>query len=302
MLLAAVFFGTNGTAQALGPEGSSAMSVSIVRVLGGGAILAVFAAISWRRTEHPKLTVRSIWMFIAIAALFAAYQPLFFAGTIRNGVAMGTVIALGSAPVLAGIVEWALTRKRPTRVWMLATLAAMIGVALLSFGGTVGQQRDMVGVAASVGAGACFAALANIQRRLLTEGWGSTITIGVPVAIAGVLMLPFIPSTDFSWVASSAGVLTSLWLAVITIAVAWLLFTWGLGGLSASTAATLTLAEPLTAGLLGVFLLQERLTPMALVGIALVFGALAVIALASGRRDRQGEPERSDPEPFAIEG
>ena len=40
-------------------------------------------------------------------------------------------VALGSAPILAGLLEWALTRRMPTTTWMAATaLARHISVAL----------------------------------------------------------------------------------------------------------------------------------------------------------------------------
>jgi DME family drug/metabolite transporter len=40
----------------------------------------------------------------------------------------------------------------------------------------------------------------------------------------------------------------------------------------------LTLAEPLTAGLLGVFLLGEHLTPVAVAGILMIFAGLAIVS------------------------
>jgi DME family drug/metabolite transporter len=46
-----------------------------------------------------------------------------------------------------------------------------------------------------------------------------------------------------------------------------------------AAATTLTLAEPLTAGALGVFLLGERLTPIAFMGILLIFVGLALLTL-----------------------
>ena len=41
---------------------------------------------------------------------------------------------------------------------------------------------------------------------------------------------------------------------------------------------TLTLAEPLTAGLLGVFLLGEQLAPLAWTGVLFLFAGLALLA------------------------
>jgi drug/metabolite transporter, DME family len=72
---------------------------------------------------------------------------------------------------------------------------------------------------------------------------------------------------------------------VMTIALGYVLFARGLAGLPASTATTLTLAEPLTAMLLGVLLLGERLPAVAWSGAALVAVGLV---LAGERREGTG--------------
>lgn len=86
----------------------------------------------------------------------------------------------------------------------------------------------------------------------------------------------------------------TLWLGVATIAVAYTLFTWGLERLTAATAATLTLAEPLTASVLGIAVLGERLSPLAVGGLGILAAGLVLLAWGS-RRPR-------DPRPFALEG
>lgn len=84
-----------------------------------------------------------------------------------------------------------------------------------------------------------------------------------------------------------------LWLGIATVAVAYVLFTWGLQGLTAATAATLTLGEPLTASILGVSVLGERLSILAIVGLVVLATGLVLLAWGS-RRSR-------DPGPFPIE-
>ena len=128
VLAAAVLFGTTGTSQALGPDGSTPLSVGVMRMVIGGTGLAVIAfalaARHARRSPHaPAKTVRSLslshgglrplGLMVLTGVCISLYQPLFFLGTTRNGVAVGTVVALGSAPILAGLLEWALTRRMP---------------------------------------------------------------------------------------------------------------------------------------------------------------------------------------------
>ena len=72
--------------------------------------------------------------------------------------------------------------------------------------------------------------------------------MGASSAVLSALVLPFV---DLSWLGTTAGLVMALWLGLATISIAYVMFTWGLGGLTAATAATLTLGEPLTASILG---------------------------------------------------
>ncbi|HHJ07229.1 MAG TPA: hypothetical protein ENK24_06990 [Anaerolineae bacterium] len=46
-----------------------------------------------------------------------------------------------------------------------------------------------------------------------------------------------------------------------------------------AAAVTLSLAEPLTAGLLGILILGERLSPQAMIGAALLLGGLLLLSV-----------------------
>ena len=301
VLAAAVLFGTTGTSQALGPEGTTPLAVGVARMVVGGSALAVIAfllAARHMRTStvpRPRLTTTPVLLMAATGVALAVYQPLFFLGTERNGVAVSTVIALGSAPVLAGLLEWALTRRLPSPIWMSATALATVGVVLLGVGGGAESGgADPVGVLGAIGAGASFAIIANAQRRLLDSGWDAFTVVGamgVGAALVSAMALPFV---DLAWVFQPSGLVMTLWLGLATIAVAYTLFTWGLQGLTAATAATLTLGEPLTAALLGVTVLGEQLSPLAIGGLTVLGAGLAALAWGS-RRSR-------DPQPYAVEG
>src|SRR5690606_41636229 len=102
VLLAAVLWGTTGTAQALAPADASPFAVGAARVFIGGTALLLIA---WRRRQLRGRT----WhrgAAVAAAAAVAAYQVCFFAGVAATGVATGTLVAIGSAPVFAGLLGW----------------------------------------------------------------------------------------------------------------------------------------------------------------------------------------------------
>ncbi|MDW4571470.1 EamA family transporter [Microbacterium sp. M3] len=310
VLAAAVLFGTTGTSQALGPEGTTPLSIGVMRMVIGGTGLAVIAfALAARharrrpgpdartlRDLHPSRGgIRPLALMVLTGACLALYQPLFFLGTARNGVAVGTVVALGSAPILAGLLEWALTRRMPSPTWMGATALATLGVVLLGLGGEAGAGggTDPLGLLGSVGAGASFAVIANAQRRLLDDGWDPFTVVGGMGASSALLCAFALPFVDLTWLGTTSGLVMALWLGLATISVAYVLFTWGLSGLTAATAATLTLGEPLTASVLGIVVLGERLSTLAIVGLVVLAAGLALLAWGS-RAPR-------DPAPYAVE-
>ncbi|WP_375386726.1 DMT family transporter [uncultured Microbacterium sp.] len=304
VLAAALLFGTTGTSQALGPDGTTPLSIGVMRMVIGGTGLALLAfLLAWRQRARlpldaparPRLSIRPLSLMVLTGFCLALYQPLFFLGTARNGVAVGTVVALGSAPILAGLLEWMLTRRVPSGVWMLATGLATIGVVLLGFGGEAGGTggTDPIGILGSIGAGASFAVIANAQRRLLDSGWDPFTVVGAMGASSAALSVVVLPFVDVSWFTTTAGLVMALWLGLATISIAYVMFTWGLNGLTAATAATLTLGEPLTASILGIVVLGERLSLLAILGLVVLACGLALLAWGS-RSPR-------DAKPFAVE-
>ena len=288
---AALLFGTTGTAQALGPAGTTPLSVGSVRLLVGGALLAAIGLA--RRVRRAGWTIprpgfAAVWV-LAGAASVMAYQATFFAGTRANGVAVGTVVALGSSPLFAGLFEWLLWRRAPSPRWLAATGLAVAGmVALTGLLGGVPGHIAPAGLLASLAAGAAYAAYTVASRALLQRGWGATSAtsamLGAGAAMAAVVML----GTDNSWLAAPGGIALAGWLGVVTVVVTYLLLGQGLRGLPAATATTLTLAEPATAATLGVLVLGETLAPLQWTGLAAVVAGVVVAGTeprpVSGRR------------------
>ncbi|WP_165495537.1 EamA family transporter, partial [Actinomadura roseirufa] len=146
ILLAACLWGTTGTARTFA-SGASSLSAGAARIVIGGLVLLGFAALV-RRDGAPRaaglrrllLSPRAesaeaagarrwrAWSLIAVgAAAIAVYQTAFFVAVARTGVAVGTVVTIGSAPAFTGVIGVALRRSAPSARWLLATGGAVAG-------------------------------------------------------------------------------------------------------------------------------------------------------------------------------
>lgn len=291
VLLAAVLFGTTGTAQALGAPGAGALSLGSARIVVGGGALGLLALVLARRRRTPLVPPKgeqrnSVAPSVLVgAAGVVVYQPAFFTGTVRNGVAVGTLVALGSAPLLTGALSWVLERRFPGARWCVATSVALVGLALLAGAASPPDAAgtDPPGLLASLLAGASYAVYAVMSKRLLDAGWSGASAMGGIFGVAAAVGLVLLATTSTAWLATPPGLATVLWLGLATVAVAYLLFAAGLRRLSAASASTLTLAEPLTAALLGLVVLREQLSLPSWLGLGGLAAGILILALAPRR-------------------
>lgn len=274
VLAGSVLWGTTGTAQHFAPVGASPLSIGAVRLAVGGTALTILAL------SKGAVKGKEIWMnpntYISAASV-AAYQLFFFAAVLKTGVAMGTVVAIGSAPVFAGLFSMVMGREKPDSKWIVATLVSIIGCILLITGGQE-LTANVSGVLLALAAGAAYAGYTAFSKQLLDK-YSTLAVTGVVFFIGAILLSPLLFVFDLSWLRSAQGIGVALHLGLLATAMAYVLFTYGLSGIPLHKAVTLSLTEPATASMLGVFLLKEQLSPVSWIGIALVFAGLIIVSV-----------------------
>lgn len=275
VLLAAVLWGTTGTAQAFLSNDANPIVVGAVRLTIGGSLLLLLVI----RTNKPiqLSTWPKIPLIVSVVAM-AAYQPFFFTAVSVTGVAAGTVIAIGSAPIMAGLLEWFINRQMPQLKWWLATALAITGCFLLTTGATDAISFDPIGILFALGAGLFFATYTLFSKSLL-EIRDPDVVVAIVFSFSALLLVPIFFFYDVSWLFQWQSIVVALHLGAIATAIAYLLFAKGLSKIPGSLGVTLALAEPLTASLLGVLIVGEHLPTASWLGVLLLLGGLVVASM-----------------------
>ncbi|PMC40255.1 EamA family transporter [Bacillus sp. UMB0899] len=275
ILLAAILWGTTGTTQALAPETAHPIAIGATRLAVGGLFLFCIVLVTGKFNVNNWPVKTTLLASICMAL----YQPLFFSAVTITGVAIGTVVAIGSAPILSGFIEWIYFKKRPATLWWGSTILSILGCLML-FVNKESAHVDPVGLLLALGAGLSFAGYTVVSRELV-EKYSTLLVVAAVFTLSAIMLSPLLFVFDMSWLISVQGASVSLHLGILATGVAYLLFAKGLSNVSSSTAVTLALAEPLTAALLGVFILGEFLNAISWLGILFLLLGIGILIWSS---------------------
>lgn len=280
ILIAAMLWGTAGTAKAFASEVDS-ISMGVARLVIGGVMLMAIAIL----TKNMNFKGWPVKPLIIGGIAMALFQPFFFSAVELTGIAVGTVVSIGSAPVFSGMIEWIIFKIRPSRVWWLSTFLAITGCIILMFN-TNAVTVDAEGVLAGLGAGVSFASFTMSNSRLV-KTHDPIASVAMIFCLSALLLSPFIFINDMTWLGEVNGFLAALHIGVLATTLAYFLFSSGLIFVKSSTAVTLSLAEPLTASLLGVLLVGETLDSLSWLGLIMLLAGIVILVFQSGRNKRQ---------------
>lgn len=289
---AAVLWGTTGVVVQLLREVTalSAVSIGFLRLAVAAAVLLALAASRLRSLwGHLRSSPGALAL---VGAGLGAYQVLYVVAVTSAGVAVATVVSLGLAPVLVAAWESLRGRRLPgggTVAVLVTATAGLVLVTLSTAQPTLAAPRPLLGLLAAVGSGLGYAATTVLSRHAAQRVPPRELTT-VSTAVGALVLAPAALLSGVAVPLELAPVVMLLHLGVVATAVAYGLFYAGLRTTAGSAAAVLTLLEPLTAALLAVAVLREPLPAPALVGGALLLGAVGALHLGGGAplRGRSG--------------
>jgi DME family drug/metabolite transporter len=276
LVLSGLLWGTGGLIGTLlgRAAGLSAMSVATYRLLAGGGLIVAFLTLTGKRWP----TGRAAWTRIAVNGLLSAlFQSCYFAAISLTSVSLATLVTIGGTPVIVAIVERASGRRALGRAGVITIAMALAGLGLLvgSPGGGFSETTVLASTGMALLSAAGFAAVTLIGTSPVTgldeltlNGFGFSLGAMALLPLAAVLGggLGFRPSL------ASAGLLAAL--GIGPTAVAYTLYFRGLRKASASTAALLSLIEPLAAAVLAALVLGNRLSATGIAGAVMLLAAV----------------------------
>ena len=285
LVLSGLLWGTGGLIGTLlgRAAGLSAMSVASYRLLAGGGLIVAFLSLTGKRWPSG----RAAWSRIAVNGLLSAlFQSCYFGAIALSSVSVATLVTIGATPVIVAIAEHARGRRPPARADVITTALALAGLGLLvgNPGGGFSETAMLASTGLALLSAGGFAAVTLVGTSLVT-GLDELTLNGFGFSLGGIALLPLAAALGggigFRPSLASAGLLAAL--GVGPTAAAYTLYFRGLRKSSASTAALLTLIEPLAAALLAAVVLGDRLSATGIVGAVVLLAAVVRTVLADTR-------------------
>ncbi|WP_255953911.1 DMT family transporter [Streptomyces odontomachi] len=312
LIIAGIAWGTAGAAASLlyrstdlGP-----IALSFWRCLGGLVLLCAARALRTARAARRERTVRAMragrtapaprngargsavepWRSRAFriganGIALAVFQTAYFAAVQATGLAVGTVVTLGAGPVLIAAGARLAMGEVLGRGGIAAVVGALAGLAVLVLGGSGATVRPW-GVVLAVLSAAGYAVMTLLTRRWGRAGGvdGSGDTVWV-FAVTVLCLLPFglVEGLFPHLVHPGRALLLIGYIAAVPTALAYGLYFAGAAVVRSATVSVIMLLEPVSAAVLAVVLLGERLTAPTVAGTLLMLGAVAGLAVTEAR-------------------
>lgn len=281
-----------------------AMLIFLSIIWGGAFFFAAVAVI-----EVPPLTVVFFRVAIAAFALFiylrirgddmpngrTLWVAFFVLGLVNNIIPFSLlfwamkIIPSGLASILNAttpifsiiVAHFMLADEKMELNKVFGVILGLIGVAVLVGGDAFsGSAIAILGMVACLGAALSYAFAVAYARRFKAMGVNNSMVAFGQLTASTLIMLPIMLVVDQPWklpVPSSGAIAALITLALVSTALAYVIYFRILSGAGAVNAALVTLLVPASAILLGTMFLGEVLEPRHYAGLALILSGLIAV-------------------------
>jgi len=285
IIIAGLFWGSMGIfVRHLNGLGFTSIQVACLRLTMAGLIFAVILLI--KDPKGFKINPKDIPLFLALGLVSILFFTCCYFTAIRLMTMSTAAILLYTSPIWVMILAIIFLKEKISLQKVIALVLAFAGCVLVSgFGGKV----TLGGILAGLGSGLGYGLYSIFGTFALKKYTPYTVTCYTFLIAGAGSVFVADPADLFSKIANTEsipGLLGFVLLtSVVTAVIPFLLYTLGLNRTTAGKAAVLATIEPVAATLFGVFVMKESIGVIAVLGIFLVLGAIAVLSVKKGHSE-----------------
>lgn len=284
IIVAGLFWGSMGIfVRHLGSLGFTSIQIASLRLSCAAIIYVVI--LFFKDRKGFRIALKDIPLFLGLGLLSILFFTWCYFTSIQIMAMSTAAILLYTSPIWVMLMSLIFFKEKLTLPKIIALILAFIGCVLVSGvgGGKVTILGILVGLGSGIGYG-LYSILGTVALRKYSTYTVTTYTF----IVAGIGSFFVADTPDMINKLKATGNISGtlafvLLTSVITAVIPYLLYTLGLSKTIASRAAILATVEPVAATLFGFFVMKETVAPIAIAGIVLVIGAIAVLNLKFSR-------------------
>ena len=285
VVLAAVLWGGSIVAQKMALGSFSAVEASVLRDIGG---LAILLATWWSKEGGAiKVSASDVRLLGLLGLGVLGNHLLILMGLRYVSGAVGGVI-IGSSPVVTALLSAMLIRDVPLRAVWAGAILSFAGVGLVSVAGFQAAGEQPLLGSTLVFLGVVSWALYSIGSRTIMERVSPLTVNWTTLLVATALQIPLLWTDRKMMDAGVASVTTPDWLAlgylvVFATAVAQQAWLFGVQGIGPSRASVVGNLTPVAAVGLSALILRESVGVIEVIGIGLILAGVWVVNRQTAR-------------------
>jgi len=276
ILLAAILLGVAGAlAKVLFQADVDPLDLTALRSIL--ATLVFLGALAFLDRDALRLPRRQIAVVVVGGLAFAAVNVTFYLAISLITVAAAITLEYTAPIFVLAIGLVARTHQPDIRATILAVLA-VIGCLMLT-GSTDRLFSLETGVLVGLACGFSFAVYNMVGNASHARGVPTnrmTLYCFLVSSILWLCALPFLGVHEIAY--TSKTVVYVLFIAIVATVLPYWLLVHGLSRVDALPATVIGMLDPIAAGVFAYFLVDERLTPLNMIGIAIILAAAAALS------------------------
>ena len=286
IVIAGVLWGTSGLfANTLRQYAYSPLHMTAIR--GSVAFLCMLVFVLLRHRSALRITASDLLLYAGISACLFGAAASYYASMELTSVATAVVL-MYTSPIYVLLFSVLFFGERLSTLKLVGVGGMLLGCCFVSgiFGGFAGNVGGiLLGLLAGLTYGG-YSILAKIALRRSRHPMTTTLYGFAGMAI--IALCTCRPAGILTNIAKHPALLIplSIGLGVVTYVVPYFLYTLALRDLPAGTASALSIVEPMAATLFSIFLLEEEITLLSVIGILLILGCVLLLS--------RPEPEKAD--------